>query len=348
MSTPAAACTIVTRSFLPYAHVLAESYVRHHPGSRVYVLVVDGVAPEDRAAGTEIVFVDPGSLDLPYFHELAFKYEPIELATAVKPTLLAHLLEHEQMLVYLDPDVLVLQPFDELRRVQRSAAVVLTPHTLAPYPDDGLRPSESGMLVTGVFNLGFLGLRRTPETHALLAWWASRLREGSSVDLARGSFTDQKWADLVPAYVGSAAILRDPAYNVAYWNLHERPLQRRGEEFLVGDRPLVFFHFSGYDPADPTTLSSRVRPGLARTRVGPGTPLAELLRAYSELHARHGWEPDRRPEYGFSRFSNGDPIEPPLRRLYLDLDPAARARFGDPFRAEGEHTFLGWARARAT
>jgi hypothetical protein len=187
------------------------------------------------------------------------------------------------------------------------------------------------MLVTGVFNLGFLALRRTREVDAMLAWWESRLRDGAAVDLAAGSFTDQKWADLVPAYVESMAVLRDPGYNVAYWNLHERPLRLAGDTYVAGDSPVVFFHFSGFDPGDPTTLTRRVRPDLARTRVVPGTALARLLETYAGLHRRHGWQRYSRVEYGFARFADGTRIDSGMRRLYLGLGTDERSRVGDPF-----------------
>jgi hypothetical protein len=311
----------------------------------VYVLVVDGPAGASEARDG-ITFLDPVSLDLPYFHELAFQYEAVELCTAVKPTLLAYVLDRQEAAVFLDPDFLVLKPFDTLRRALRSSDVVLTPHTLAPYPTDGLRPTESGMLATGVYNLGFIALRRSQDTTALLAWWASRLRTGAVVDLPAGSFTDQKWADLVPAYVSATTILRDPAYNVAYWNLHERPLRLRGSTFVVGSRSLVCFHFSGYDPGNPSTLTRRVRSWRARTQVEPGSALEQLLHGYSALHVRHGWETYRRCEYGFARFSDGTPIDVRARRLFLDLAPSQRTTFGDPFRTDGPNPFLAWAETR--
>ena len=34
-------------------------------------------------------------------------------------------------------------------------------------------------------------------------------------------FTDQRWIDFVPSLFDHF-ILKDPTYNVAYWNLHER------------------------------------------------------------------------------------------------------------------------------
>ena len=48
-------------------------------------------------------------------------------------------------------------------------------------------------------------------------------------------FTDQRWIDFVPSLFDHH-ILKDPSYNVAYWNLHERDLQWDGTRYLV-ERP---------------------------------------------------------------------------------------------------------------
>jgi hypothetical protein len=337
-----AGCTIISRNFLSYARVLGESWLRNHPRSRFYALVIDDL-PGDVGADCGIDIVTPDQVRPPHFDELSFKYDVVELSTAVKPAFLAFLLAREEAVVYLDPDILVLRSFAELRRVLRSAEIVLTPHFLSPLPRDGLRPSEEGMLITGVYNLGFLALARSKEATSLLSWWDSRLRDGSRVDYQNGSFYDQKWMDLVPAYYGPTVIFRDPTYNVAYWNLHERELERRGSTFLVGGAPVTFFHFSGYDPNNPTRLSKRVNAELARTEVVAGTALAELLSLYTDLQHRHGFATYSKWEPGFSRFSNGVKIHKLLRRLYSDLDDVRRAQFRNPFESEGADSFFAWA-----
>lgn len=340
--TPAA-CTIIARNFLSYARIVGESYLRHHPGSRFYVLVVDRL-PEGVEAGCGVDVVAPDRLDLPYFDELSFKYDVTELSTAIKPTFLSYLLDREEAIVYLDPDTLVMRAFSELWETLRSAEIVLTPHALSPIPRDGLRPSEEGMLITGAFNLGFLALLRSADTRKLLEWWESRLRDSCRIDFSSGMFVDQKWADLIPSYFGSAAILRDPTYNVAYWNLHERTLERHHTTFLVQSRPIAFYHFSGYDPLQPATLSKRVlKRELARTTVEEGTPLSELLNHYSALHLQHGFLTCSGWEYGFSRFNNGTGVNKLLRQLYSDLDEEMRMRFGNPFEVDGPGSFLEWA-----
>jgi hypothetical protein len=333
-----AACTIVTRNFLSYARVVGTSYLRHHPGARFYILVVDDL-PAGVDAGPQLEVVTPAALNLDTFHELAFKYDVVELSTAVKPAFLSFLLEREQTVIYLDPDILVMRRFVELQRMLRTSPIVLTPHILSPLPLDGLRPSENDMLISGAYNLGFLALRRSEDTTSLLTWWHSRLEDGCRIDVPNGLFTDQKWIDLVPGYYDSVGILRHPAYNVAFWNLHERALERRGLSFSANGRPIAFYHFSGFAPDRPNELSKHQ----TRIRVEPGTALAGLLNLYSDLHMQSGYATCSAWEYAFTRFTNGIRVSLPLRRLYLNLNDATRRRFGNPFDTTGPDSFLSWA-----
>ena len=52
-------------------------------------------------------------------------------------------------------------------------------------------------------------------------------------------------------------MLRDPGFNVAYWNLPTRPVSPSATArwYVKGDVPLRLFHFSGFDPARPHVLS---------------------------------------------------------------------------------------------
>jgi hypothetical protein len=74
-----AACTIVARNYLAHARVLAKSYLKHHPGAKFYLLVVDGL-PDGGSAGPGITLVKPDEIDLPYFFELCFKYDVTDIS----------------------------------------------------------------------------------------------------------------------------------------------------------------------------------------------------------------------------------------------------------------------------
>jgi hypothetical protein len=288
-----------------------------------------------------VTLVEPRELEIPNFFEMCFKYGVVELSTAVKPYLLSLLGERygEEEVVYLDPDILILRPLDELRPALDGGGIVLTPHILRPLPVDGKRPNEQDIMISGAFNLGFIALRRSAETREFLSWWEERLQDGCRIDVAHGLFTDQKWIDLVPGLFPSTVILRDPTYNVAFWNLHERAITRQGEAFLVNGRPAAFCHISGFDPNQPRKLSKHQ----TRIEVEEGSALAALLDRYVALLERHGYAESSGWGYGYERFDNGVRVHALLRQIYLNLGREERARFGDPFVTGGPDSFLDWA-----
>jgi GT2 family glycosyltransferase len=336
-----AACTIISRNYLSHARVLASSYLIHHPGARFFLLSVDGL-PEGEIAGPGIEVIGTEELELPYLRELCFKYDITELCTALKPSLLRLLLDRyaEGAIVYFDPDILIMRPLDELIDSLATSKIVLTPHLLEPIPIDGLKPSEQDILQAGAYNLGFIAVTTSAETTEFLQWWEERLREGCFIQFSEGLMTDQKWIDLVPSLF-PATILKDDTYNVAYWNVHSRTIERAAESFTVRDRPIAFFHFSGFDPAHPEIFSKHQ----TRTRVECGTPLAELLEHYIRLQDKNGFWRSRQWGYGFGALSDGSAISMPLRRTYAKLRSSNRGRFGDPFCADGPQSFFTWATA---
>ena len=336
-----AACTIIARNYLSHARILARSYLEQHPGAPFYLLVVDGL-PQGVDAGVEGVHVlGLDDLDLPSVYEMSFKYDVTELSTAVKPTLLALLIERfgERRVCYIDPDIWVMRPLTEVAEALRTSEIVLTPHLSGPIPDDGCAPSEQDILIAGAYNLGFLGLADGPQTRELLAWWAERLRDLCRADPARGLMVDQRWIDLVPTLFTSTRLVRDETYNVAYWNLHTRRLARKGRGFTVNGDPLTFFHFSGFDPRRPTSLSKHQ----TRHQVADGSPLATLLERYAERQFAEGYLDSCTWGYGLAEFDNGLRLDPVMRRLYLGLSPDERARFGNPFVTADDGCFLAWA-----
>jgi glycosyltransferase involved in cell wall biosynthesis len=338
--SPPAACTIIARNYLSHARILARSYLEHEPGARFYVLVVDRL-PDGVEVGPGVQVVEPEELGLPYLHEMCFKYDVTELCTAVKPSLLSLLFERygEESVIYFDPDIIIMRPLDELRAALSASCIVLTPHLLEPIPRDGRKPGEQEILIAGAYNLGFIALRKTEQTQALVRWWEARLRDDCRVDPGQGLFVDQRWVDLVPSLFPESQILYDETYNVAYWNLHSRPIRRDGEHFLVKGRPLAFYHFSGFDPTRVRVLSKHQN----RIEVRQETALAELLQSYADLHLANGYAECSKWPYGYSRFDNGLAVDKHLRELYQGLDDQSREWFGNPFEARGERSFFEWA-----
>ena len=335
--------TIVSRNYLAYALTLMQSVAARYPDSKRYLCLADERA-DDPALDTglfETVTID--QLGLPDFEAFVFRYDIMELNTAVKPYVFEWLrMRHPQAgLVYLDPDIYVLRPLDDVARAfEDGKLAVLTPHLNAPLPDDGKFPTELSLMRTGVYNCGFVAINAAhPQSAALIHWWSRKLEFDCFVDLEVGLFTDQKWMDMAPALFPDVAILRHDGYNVAYWNLVSRPVARASDGgYTANGVPLVFAHFSGVNLGEPD-IYSKHQNRFDAAGIGGLRPLYDeyLGKLRDNGHLQHATKP-----YAYGRFADGEKIAPALRRAYhrhFDIccdqsEPhplrMERARFNEP------------------
>lgn len=337
-----AAVTIVSRNYLAYASVLAESYLKFHPGHDFVVALVDkaqGEAPARLDSGAEVIEI--ANFAIPDLGRFLYRYTIMEANTAVKPFVLADLMERRgyDTIVYLDPDILVLRPLEAIHSALERASIVLTPHMRRPYEDDAL-PSDLTILQSGTYNLGFIGLRRGESARRLLAWWQSKLYRDCVVDIPKGLFVDQKWIDLVPGFFPDTAIVSDPGCNAAYWNLHERPLTRTESEWRVDGVPLSFFHFSGYVPFVPARLSKHQN----RHDLRHLPQVRALTDAYAQALFAHGYERWNRVPYAFATLSNG--VRLPMELVRHAMQWAAREGVPTPCPVSEPDKFCRWLMSR--
>lgn len=334
-------CTIIAKNYLAHARVLTESFQRQHPDGRCYVLVIDETDGYIDPAEEQFVLVRPDEIGLESFEEMRGAYGVMELSTAVKPWLLRHMLRNHDDgtgIAYMDPDIQVVSRMTELEAELAEHAIVLTPHVLHGMPRDGRKPSETDILMAGVYNLGFIGLSNRDDAHLMLDWWSERLLTDCHVAPERGLFVDQRWVDFVPGLVSDLEIFRNPAYNIAYWNLPERELSQ-GEDgtYLVDGKPLRFYHFSGYDPRRPTVLSKHQD----RVELTAEATLWRLCDAYGEALLAADFEQVRTLPYEHDVLASGVWLTPPLRALYR-AGVEVGACPDSLFTPAGEREFFSW------
>ncbi|HYZ93853.1 MAG TPA: glycosyltransferase family 4 protein [Actinomycetota bacterium] len=346
------ACTIIAKNYWAPARVLARSLARHHPDVRLCVLVVDADAETIEAARSEpfdVLQPSDVGVDRRELHRMAAIYDLLELATAIKPWLLRHLIDAgASSAVYLDPDIEIFAHIDGVWDLASQHGIVVTPHSTAPLPlDEGGAAEELTILGSGAYNLGFIAVGRSART--FLDWWAERLKRDALIAKDAAMFVDQRWVDLAPSYF-NVHILRGDGWNVAYWNLPMRNLTRAGSVVESNGEPLRFFHYSGFDPEQPDVLS-RFESDPPRTWLGEQPVLAELCARYAEQLLLNGHRAYSKLPYGFARSARGLPLDRYARRLYRRELLAAEAGKGppppDPFDARGARAYEDWLRAPA-
>jgi glycosyltransferase involved in cell wall biosynthesis/2-polyprenyl-3-methyl-5-hydroxy-6-metoxy-1,4-benzoquinol methylase len=339
------ACTICAGNYLPYARVLAASFYAHHPDGAFTVLLVDDeerrFAPEDDRIDWRRLR-DIG-LDPPEIRRLAGIYDVRELCTAVKPMLLRSLLdEGRETVMYLDPDIRVYQSLEEIRGLAARHGIVLTPHTTQAFPRDACPVDSFYILAAGVYNLGFIGIGASARP--FLDWWWQSTRREALNDVQRMMFTDQRWIDLVPCLF-DPYILKDPGYNVAYWNLHARTLEADGDRYTVDGLPLRFFHFSGFDVEKPWLLS-RHQGEQPRVLLSERPALRRICDAYRSALLDAGFDSASRCRYGWSTLGSGLELTDTMRRLYrsalIEAEGGKAPEPPDPFDESDPDAFLRW------
>jgi len=308
------------------ARVLVDSWRAFHPDCPLFVLLLDSPQGYFNPATEAFETIAVSQLHIPNLPGFLFKYTVLEASTAVKPYLLDYLFRRYSInkLLYLDPDILILNSLDGLGRSLEEANVLLTPHLLSPLPADGRRQDDHDILQAGTYNLGFLGLRNSLESRRLLRWWSDKLYHHCLVSIENNLFVDQRWMDLVPGMFEGVRILREPGYNVAYWNLHERAVAWT-DPLTVNGEALHFFHFSGFDP-DKLWVVSKHQDRYTQDNIGSAR---KLYSRYRDLLLKKGWAETRDWKYGNDFFYNGVRIPASARRYYWSLGTDV-AHLGNP------------------
>lgn len=254
---PRAAFTICSWNYLGYAITLRQSLAETNPDLTFYIFVAD--RPETDVArkleNASVIVVN--ETIAPDFELMALRYSIMEYNTAVKPHCFDYIFDTlgHRSVVYLDPDILVLGSLDEIHvLLAADFDCVLTPHITAPL-DDGKMPDDLAISRAGIYNLGFIGLADRPEARRFVAWWRRWLDKDCVVDIPRGIFVDQRFCDFAPSFIRKTKILHDPGYNLAYWNLLHRPVERRDGTLYAGDSAVKFVHFSGFHKGKPQEFS---------------------------------------------------------------------------------------------
>lgn len=345
------ACTIIAGNYLAAVRVLAESFFAHHPDGSFTVLVVDD-EPHDIAPIDDLDhrlrwwrLADLG-LDTVEIHRLAGIYDAVELSTSVKPLLLNCLMRaQESAVIYLDPDTQVSGSLAYVPILAERHGLVLTPHMTQPLPDDDRQIDALFVLAAGVYNLGFAAVAASAAP--CLDWWWQQTRRRALNNVQQQMFTDQRWADYMPSLF-SHHLLKDPGYNVAYWNLHERPLTRSQGRIYARNVPLRLFHFSGFDPRTRWLLS-RHQGDRPRILLSEHPVLAALCDDYAASLDHAGFATSIQRPYGWDLSADGLAMTGRIRRLYwaalMDADRGATAEPPDPFDRAHPGAFTAWLNA---
>ncbi len=331
--------TSVITNYIPKARVLAWSVKQFHPDAKFHLVLCDQV-PESLDIAKEPFdsVISINELPIPDRESWIFKHSLVELCTAIKGLAFQEILRryNAEKIFYLDPDIVIFSPLDELLKKLESHSILLTPHQVQTETSlDEIIENEIVFLRYGVFNLGFLAIRTSLEGKKFIDWWSERLRKYCYDDNRRGLFMDQRWVDLAPVFFEGIHIIKDPVYNVAPWNLTlRRATGSLNEGILINGRPLCFYHFSPFDGGAQETMIHKY---------GGRRPVRMDLRQwYIEECERMGQSEFVHTPWVYGCFENGVNISKQQRILYRSK-PDLQDTFTNPFAtADVNRSYFHW------
>lgn len=334
------AFTIVAKNYIGLGQILGKSLHEHNPevDFRIYVADEFAAVPDDLPKEVIMAMDVIKDITPEQWCDMSFKYDLTEFCTSIKPFCFEHVFDDGyDKAYYFDPDIYIFSSIIEISRSLDDHSMTLTPQIAGIHKHYTGEHPEWAMNVNGIFNLGFCGIRNNQWGNLVVQWWKERLRDNAFTDRSVGEFTDQKWMDWIPGFLGDELyVQKSLGMNMAPWNFFERKVYKAPDAewkvmFRTDDMPqredaLVFIHFAGYDY---TKLKQGI---IARKRI-------EDLQEYDDITEVSGVYRDAivanasvfdsyiSQPYSYSTFYNGVKIAAFHRRLYHGLESVV----GSPF-----------------
>lgn len=263
---------------------MGESLKKTNPDYELIIGLVDELPVMDFEIPYQIIQIS----EVQEVNLVGFKgeYTVMEVATACKPVFGLYLFEKYpalEKLIYFDTDLWITDSIEPIEKNLDSYDIIITPHITQPI-DLQEEWNEKQFLNAGLYNTGFVGMKRSENTFKFLNWWKNHLKEYGYYDFCNGMGIDQLCVNFVPIFYDKVLIEYSPAYNLAYWNIHEREVTFENGKYVINRiENLMFFHFSGYTPDKPNLLSKHIK----SSKISNYVVLNPLFKEYNEALLRN-------------------------------------------------------------
>jgi hypothetical protein len=234
-------CTLFDRNYLFKGAVMLRSLVQNCAGCSIHVLCMD------QTTSTLL-----RSLDIPGVRTIALAdVESVEVLEAkrdrsiaeycwtLSSVLLWQVMQNDSsidLLTYLDADLMFFSDVEPIFAEMGAASILAIEHR---YP-----PERRQFEIYGRFNVQWVSFRRDPAGLACLHRWRSQCLDWCFARIEGEKHGDQKYLDAWPRDFGASFhSLCHVGAGLAPWNYSNYCIRQRGEEVLVDESILIFYHF---------------------------------------------------------------------------------------------------------
>lgn len=146
--------------------------------------------------------------------------------------------------VYIDTDLYFFSSLKNCLNSIKNKPFLVTPHYLNPY--DPFK--ESNFLTSGYINSGFYIAQPSCQNfQKILDILIERISKLGFLAPELGLYCDQNWVNLIShVFTDEFCLFKDPGCNIAYWNIENRLISKKGGHYYANNHKLIFFHFSGF------------------------------------------------------------------------------------------------------
>jgi hypothetical protein len=291
--------TLSTIRQLPQAFALGDSFTQYATKTTRQSHVLIGLV--DDPAHLPTGFTSPYPL-LPMrdvlsetqLESLSASYTPTEFAAACKPLFISEVFRRypdEDTFIYADPNLWFTDSLAPVETALSTANAVLTPLITRSPAQSGIVdnhwPDDKAFQNVGLYSSDFLAFCRSAETDRLLAWWDDRVRTRAYINFCEALCLDQIWLMHVPVFFKDVAVIKNPGWHVALWNLSERTIQQKATTWSVSgpagqNKPLQFINFKGLFNPDEGLF-----PHQNRLRLSDRPEISTLVNAYRKTVSSH-------------------------------------------------------------
>jgi hypothetical protein len=325
--------TIVAKNYLSFALTLGDSLKKQDQNLDFYIFIVDDLSGVPTELVTKYKTIVVNETIVTNHLEMAFKYNITEYSTSIKPYIFSYLFNNNkyEKIIYSDPDIYFYQSPNIIYNLLDFNFCILTPHLIDIETAHKSEATDVGLLFAGIFNLGFIALRKCDDATVLLNWWQQRLRDYCYGERMESLHTDQKWIDFVPSFFKDGVnISHNKGFNIAYWNIHERLLIENNNELVVVDNENVlvtFLHFSGNNP-----LNILVNKQCKNLNISNYPVWKKYILDYGKKVEANDFATLIKLQYKYNSFTNGDTISSLHRRMYRKLQELNKTdNYQNPF-----------------
>ncbi len=238
-------CTCFDRNYLSRGLALYHSLKRQESNARLWVLCLDEVTHQ---VLSRLALPDLLPLSLTEFETADPKVAAtranrslVEYYFTCTPALVLHVLGREALaewVTYLDSDLYFFASPESIFTELANSVFAIIPHRYAP--------AIQHMRRYGIYNVGWVGVRREADGLAAARWWREKCIEWCYDYVDGDRFADQGYLDGIAKTFPRVRVIENIGANLAPWNIGNYRIECRAGRVLINStHPLVFFHFQG-------------------------------------------------------------------------------------------------------